>query len=115
MSRGLRGCVEYGSIEYSAVSQPPVTPCSFIQRGTASSIVTAQITRVLPMDTKIEPLACGATFKSKLVGRISSGARPSFRCINVERRCGPQFLRRTFARMIQTQQSPWRTQRVVVL
>src|SRR4029453_19344027 len=82
-SRGLRGCVEYGSIEYSAVSQPPVTPCSFIQRGTDSSIVTAQITRVLPMETKTEPLACGATFNSKLIGRISSGARPSFRCINV--------------------------------
>src|SRR4029453_12691464 len=83
MSRGLRGCVEYGSIEYSAVSQPPVTPCSFIQRGTASSIVTAQTTRVLPMETKTELLACGAAFNSKLIGRISSGARPSLRCINV--------------------------------
>src|SRR6476660_1400805 len=81
MSRGLRGCVEYGSIEYSAVSQPPVTPRSFIQRGTPSSIVTEQITRVLPMETKTEPLACGATFNSKLSGRISSGARLSFRCI----------------------------------
>src|SRR5215813_5623311 len=84
MSRGLRGCVEYGSIEYSAVSQPPVTPCSFIHRGTASSIVTAQITRVLPIDTSTEPLAYGATFSSKLIGRISSGARPSFRCINIK-------------------------------
>src|SRR5207248_2089696 len=81
MSRGLRGCVEYGSIEYSAVSQPPVTPCSFIQRGTASSTVTAQITRVLPIETSTEPLACGATFNSKLSGRLSSGPRPSFRCI----------------------------------
>src|SRR5207248_4021914 len=81
MSRALRGCVEYGSIEYSAVSQPPLTPCSFIQRGTASSIVTAQITRVLPVEASTEPLACGATFNSKLSGRISSGARPSFRCI----------------------------------
>ena len=34
MSRGFRVCVEYGSIEYSAVSQPPVMACSFIQRGT---------------------------------------------------------------------------------
>src|SRR5215470_11229565 len=82
MSRALRGCVEYGSMEYSAVSQPPVTPCSFIQRGTASSIVTAQITRVLPIETSTEPLACGATFNSKLIGRISSGARQSFRCID---------------------------------
>src|SRR5947199_4893317 len=96
MSRGLRGCVEYGSIEYSAVSQPPVTPCSFIHRGTASSIVTEQITRVLPMETKTEPLACGATFNSKLMGRISSGERPSFRCIIAKRRCGPHFLRCTF-------------------
>src|SRR5215213_4819678 len=96
MSRGLRGCVEYGSIEYSAVSQPPVTFCSFIQRGTVSSIVTAQITDVLPIETKAEPLACGATFNSKLIGRISSGARLSLRCINAERRCGPHSLRCTF-------------------
>src|SRR4029077_21215830 len=96
ISRGLGGCVEYGSIEYSAVSQPPVTPCSFIQRGTPSSIVTEQITRVLPIETKTEPLACGATFNSKLSGRISSGARLSFRCIIVKRRCRPDFLRCTF-------------------
>src|SRR4029077_951685 len=89
MSRGLRGCVEYGSIEYSAVSQPPLTPCSFIQRGTPSSIVTAQTTRVLPIETKTEPLACGATFNSKLIGRISSGARPSFRCIGKKLDAGP--------------------------
>src|SRR5437763_3311208 len=82
-SRGLRGWVEYGNIEYSAVSHPPVTACSFIQRGTASSIVTAQITRVLPIETSTEPLACGATFNSKLTGRISSGARPSLRCIDL--------------------------------
>src|SRR5207244_13143872 len=77
-SRGLRGSVEYGSIEYSAVSQPPVTPCSFIQRGTPSSIVTAQITRVLPIETSAEPLACGATFHSQLRGRLYSGRRPTF-------------------------------------
>ena len=80
-SRGFRVCVEYGSIEYSAVSQPPVTPCSFIQRGTTSSIVTPQITRVCPIETSTEPLACGATFSSKSTDRISSGPRPSFRCI----------------------------------
>src|SRR4029077_11622748 len=68
-------------MEYSAVSQPPVTPCSFIQRGTASSNVTAQIRRVLPIETSTDPLACGATFNSKLSGRISSGPRPSLRCI----------------------------------
>src|SRR5215471_18735816 len=87
MSRGLRGCVEYGSIEYSAVSQPPVTPCSFIQRGTVSSIVTAQITRVLPIETSTEPLACAATFNSKLSGRIPSRPRPSLLCIVWKVKC----------------------------
>jgi hypothetical protein len=48
MSRALRSVVEYGSMEYSAVIQPPGTCCSFIQRGTTSSMVTAQMTRVLP-------------------------------------------------------------------
>ena len=51
MSRALRVSVEYGSIEYSAVIQPPVTPCSFIQRGTPSSMDAAQMTRVLPVAT----------------------------------------------------------------
>src|SRR5207237_8552709 len=54
ISRGFRVSVEYGSIEYSAVSQPPFTPCSFIQRGTFSSVVTQQITRVVPMETSHE-------------------------------------------------------------
>ena len=78
------------------MSQPPVTPCSFIQRGTPSSIVTAQITRVLPIETSSDPLACGATFNSKLSGRISSGPRPSLRCIGLEVRCSWHFVRRTF-------------------
>jgi hypothetical protein len=57
ISRGFRGWVEYGSIVYSAVSQPPLIACSFIQRGMFSSIVTPQITRVLPIVTSTEPLA----------------------------------------------------------
>ena len=69
MSRGLRVVVEYGNIEYSAVSQPPVTLCSFIQRGMISSIMTPQMTRVLPIATRTEPLACGAIFNSKLTSR----------------------------------------------
>ena len=81
MSRGFRVVVEYGSMEYSDVSQPPVTFCSFIQRGTVSSIITPQITRVLPIPTSTEPLACGAMFNSKLIGRTWSDARPSERCI----------------------------------
>src|SRR4029450_2487755 len=97
MSRGFRGCVEYGSMEYSAVSQPPVTPCSFIQRGTASSIVTAEITRVLPIETSTEPLACGATFNSKFTGRISSGARPSSRCIDAKLNVGHNLCDEDFA------------------
>ena len=105
MSRGLRGCVEYGSIEYSAVSQPPVTACSFIQRGTASSIVTAQMTRVLPIETSTEPLACGATFNSKLTGRISSGARPSFRCIDLELKSSRDSRDEDFAVQARTQRS----------
>ena len=48
----------------------------------------AQITRVLPIDTRTEPLACGATFNSKLMGRISSGARPSLRCIKEKLNAG---------------------------
>src|SRR3954447_19490161 len=106
MSRGLRGCVEYGSIEYSAVSQPPVTPCSFIQRGTPSSMVTEQITRVWPMETKTEPLACGATFNSKLMGRISSGARSSFRNIIGNVDVDPTFCDVHFAEVTQASQWP---------
>ena len=44
-------------MEYSAVIQPPVTPCSFIQRGTVSSTVTPQMTRVLPHSISVEPVA----------------------------------------------------------
>jgi hypothetical protein len=40
--------------------QPPTTPCSFIQRGTLSSTVTPQMTRVLPHSTSVEPVAYGA-------------------------------------------------------
>jgi hypothetical protein len=49
--------VEYGSIEYSAVIQPPLTFCSFIHFGTISSTVTPQITRVLPHSMSVEPVA----------------------------------------------------------
>ncbi len=57
LSRCLRSNVEYGNIEYSAVNHPPVTDCSFIQRGTDSSIIALQITRVLPVATKTDPVA----------------------------------------------------------
>ena len=54
LSRCFRWRVEYGSMEYSAVTQPPRTCCSFIQRGTASSIMAEQITRVSPVLTSTE-------------------------------------------------------------
>ena len=60
ISRALRGAVEYGNIEYSAVIHPPGTFCSFIHRGTASSTLTAQMTRVWPQATSVEPAALGA-------------------------------------------------------
>ena len=79
MSRGFLVFVEYGSMEYSAVSQPPVTFCSFIQRGTVSSIMTPQITLVFPMATRTEPVAFGAMPRSNEIVRIWSGARRSGR------------------------------------
>ena len=49
--------VERGNMLYSAVIQPPATLCSFIHRGTVSSTVTPQITRVLPHSMRVEPVA----------------------------------------------------------
>lgn len=65
-------------MEYSAVTQPPVTFCSFIQRGTFSSIMAEQMTRVSPVATRTEPVEFGAKLGVKDVGRIWSGSRPSF-------------------------------------
>lgn len=64
-------------MEYSAVSQPPSTRCTFIQRGTSSSIVTAQITFVRPKVTSTEAVAFGAMPVSKLIGRNWSTSRLS--------------------------------------
>jgi hypothetical protein len=47
-SRSPRVSVAEGSIWYSAVIQPPSTPCAFIQPGTLLSRETAQTTRVFP-------------------------------------------------------------------
>src|SRR2546428_7503862 len=66
-------------MEYSAVIQPPGTPCSFIQRGTISSTVTPQITRVLPHSTSVDPVAYGAMPFWKRTGLSSSSLRPSAR------------------------------------
>lgn len=56
-------------MEYSAVSQPPFTPCWRIQDGTFGSIIAAQMTRVEPNDTSTEPVAWGAILASKVTGR----------------------------------------------
>src|ERR1039457_5809556 len=66
-------------MEYSAVIQPPVTLCSFIQRGTFSSIIMPQITRVLPHSMSVEPVACGAMLSWNRSGRNWFGCRPSAR------------------------------------
>jgi hypothetical protein len=63
-------------MEYSAVSQPPLTFCTCIQRGTASSMVAAQTTFVLPKATSTDPAAWGAMPGSKVTGRNPSAARP---------------------------------------
>src|SRR5208283_3137339 len=68
-------------MEYSAVIQPPATFCSFIQRGTVSSTVTPQITRVLPHSIKVDPVAYGATPFWNRIGRNWSGFRPSGRAV----------------------------------
>jgi len=54
-SRWLRSVPALGSIEYSAVIQPP--PLPRIQPGTRSSIVAAQITRVSPTRIRTDPSA----------------------------------------------------------
>ena len=69
LSRAFRSSVEYGSIEYSAVSQPPATFWYFIQAGTDSSIIALQMTRVSPLATSTEPVECGAILGVKERGR----------------------------------------------
>src|SRR5438045_1146550 len=56
-----------------------MTFCSFIQRGTFSSTVTPQMTRVLPHSIKVEPVAYGAMPFRKRSGRNWFTARPSAR------------------------------------
>jgi hypothetical protein len=65
MSRAFRSWVEAGSIAYSAVSQPPGTFCSFIQRGTPSSIMTVQMMRVWPKQHRTLPAAFGTMLGMK--------------------------------------------------
>src|SRR4051812_34367105 len=66
-------------MEYSAVSQPPETPCIFIQRGTSFCTVAAQMTCVFPKEISTEPVAFGAMSGWKVTGRSWSGVRESER------------------------------------
>ena len=60
-------------MEYSAVIHPPATFCSFIHRGTPSSIIAEQITRVWPKAASTDPCAlAGAGIPSSAA---SVGAR----------------------------------------
>ena len=71
--------VRYQVPTLSAVTQPPDTCCSFIQRGTASSTMAEQITRVSPVLTSTEPVAFGAKPGVNVTGRSWEGVRPSCR------------------------------------
>jgi hypothetical protein len=70
-------------MEYSADNQPPGTFWSFIHRGTDSSTVAAQMTRVLPHSISVEPAAWGAMWFWKRIGRSWSQRRPSIRTVSV--------------------------------
>src|SRR5581483_8619390 len=74
-SRGVRLAVERGSIEYSAVTQP--FPVPRMNCGTASSMVAAHSTRVLPTVIRADPSAVFRKPVSMLTGRIWSGRRLS--------------------------------------
>jgi len=76
-SRSTRSGDEPGNIEYSAVTHP--VPRPRIQRGTSSSIDAVHSTLVRPTVTRTEPSAISVKSRSKVTGRISSGARPSGR------------------------------------
>ena len=75
-SRGVRTLVARGSMEYSEVIQPLLVP--FRKRGTVSSTVAVQITRVCPISIKADPSACAMnpgvirTDRNWLAGRPSS-------------------------------------------
>ena len=62
-------------------TRPSPSPCRVprIQRGTSSSIDAVHSTRVRPNETSTEPAAISVKSRSKVIGRSSSGARPSGR------------------------------------
>src|SRR5918992_89714 len=76
-SRRFRSPVEAGSMPYSAVTQP--RPWPDIQRGTSSSTVAVQMTRVPPASMRQEPSAVRTKPGTMLTSRRSPGERPSWR------------------------------------
>ena len=76
-SRRFRSPVDAGSIPYSAVTQPRPRPA--IQRGTSSSTVAVQMTRVPPISIRAEPVAVRMKPGVIVTGRSSAAARPSLR------------------------------------
>ena len=74
-SRRMRSADDPGSMEYSAVTQP--LPRPRIQRGTSSSMDAVHSTRVCPKLTRHDPAAISVKSRSNVMGRRSSGARPS--------------------------------------
>src|SRR4051795_8463603 len=72
-SRALRSPVDAGSIPYSAVTHPRPRPA--IQRGTDSSTLAVQITRVSPHEISAEPVAVRTNPGRMSTGRSSSAAR----------------------------------------
>ncbi len=88
------GRSEAGSIPYSAVSQPRPLPAS--QRGTPSSTLAVQRTRVPPNEMSAEPVACSTKPVTISTGRSSSVRRPS-RLISTRFRHTPRATRADFA------------------
>jgi hypothetical protein len=76
-SRSLRVCVEDGSIAYSAVSQPSPEPLR--QRGTPSTTLAAQSTRVRPHSINTEPAGHCWYPRVMRTSRNASSVRPSAR------------------------------------
>src|SRR5918996_4802355 len=102
-SRCVRVPVDAGSIPYSAVSQPRPEPES--QRGTPSSSVAVQSTRVLPKEMSTEPWACSTKSVTRSTGRSSSGRRAS-RVIPPRSRHDPRATRTSCGGMLEAGGGP---------
>ena len=76
-SRVVRESVERGSIPYSAVIHP--RPCPRRKKGTRSSMLAAQATRVRPVSMRAEPSANSWNPTLIATGRSWSLALPSMR------------------------------------